>query len=171
MCVCAGTTGAAVLPVAHHVQAALKTRTSMHRSIRHHPTPAITAPRALAAVSCAPAVSVSVAAIGMSSPVSPDLDQPSMTTAGELANTGAGFGGGYGSGNGAAPVGFEGPGGGGGGLSFGGGMRPQIGGGAALGPIPATSPAPEVATWAMMVTGIGVTGGTLRYRRRQPSAV
>lgn len=91
----------------------------------------------------------------------------SVAAAGGFPGSGGGFADGYGNDAGASPAGFAGPGGGGGGLGFG-GMRPQSGGAAVREPMPATSPAPETATWAMLVTGIGVTGGSMRYRRRQP---
>lgn len=44
--------------------------------------------------------------------------------------------------------------------------RPGIG----LASLPNTSPAPEVATWSMLVVGAGIVGGTMRWRRREQAA-
>ena len=161
------------MPVAQRVQSALKPRPAVHHVVRQRPVPAASAPKILAAVPCTPVMAAKVAGIGMSSPLVSALEQSSIAQGvGGPASAGGGFGSGNDNNSGFSPIGFGATGRGGfAGGGGGGGMQPQTGGNPGQGPVPVTSPAPEVTTWAMMATGIGAIGGTLRYRRRQPRAV
>lgn len=154
MCVCAGSTGAAVVPIAHHARAVFKARPAVHRSVRTPAPPEAGLARSVAAVPCAPALNPATAGIGM-----PVLASPGIQETAGLATPGNAL---SGSGSSFSAGGFDGP---GGGIPTGSGFTP-IGGIGAPNSVPSASPAPEVATWSMIVAGTGIVGGTLRYRRR-----
>ncbi|KAB7643870.1 hypothetical protein [Polymorphobacter fuscus] len=127
--------------MAHRVRAAIKPRPAVHQVIA--PAAAI----AGASIACPP----TVAGLGAGGAGFSAFDSSASLI--DRANPGGGVGLG-----GGLPL----PGGGGLAGGIGGGGP----GGSALPSAPITSPAPEVATWAMMVTGVGVVGGSMRWRRR-----
>ena len=141
MCVCAGTTGAAIVPVAHKARAAMRPHHAVHQRAS---APAMAAPcldvPALPAIAALPEVgTVPALADAMAAPQSP------WSTA---RGGRAGFAGG------AASLG----GGGGGGSA----PTPTV-----LPPAPTPGAVPEPVSWAMMITGFGVVGSVLRWQRRE----
>lgn len=152
MCVCAGATGATVVPVAQKARASL-----FHRAAAH----SLAAPRASAPlpVSCAPTIASAVPA------ALPAGEAPAMAEMASLAPLSGGAGGiGFAGGSG----GFLSP---GTGTGVGGG-----GGGGGSGPyLPPTVPTPggghgsvpEPGTWTMMISGFGMIGAGVRWQRRQ----
>ncbi len=147
MCVCAGSTGAVMVPAAHKVRAAIKPRPAIHSA------PAQRA--AVAAVPCA-AIPQIVLGDGLS-----DLGPSGFAALdNNVALSPARFSGGAGNsgvnilgggGNGTPPPAL---------------LKPEN----LLPSPPTTSPTPEVTTWSMMVVGAGAVGGAIRWRRREQSA-
>ncbi len=158
MCVCAGGTGAAVVPASQAIKHRLSPRHAVYR-----PTPAATAiPAALASsVPCAPTLAaaplgtppgltglasglpgiegLSPPVEGISfngNPVSPSTIGEALAASSGGALIGGGTGGGGGGGGGGTPI------------------LP-----------PAPSSAPEPTSWALMISGFGFAGAALRYRR------
>lgn len=166
MCVCAGSTGAAIIPVAHKARSLMRPRPAVHRSVAAKPiaaaalpcipasvAPAIAggggeelAPSALTAFSQGPDAAAGPGGRGASSSVPFDDDGGFLLGGGRSAGT---IGGG----------------GGGGGI----GGAPGAPGLPASPPVTATptvSAAPEPTSWVLMVTGFGLVGGGLRWHRR-----
>ena len=170
MCVCAGGTGVAVVPTA----TAIKHRLSPRHAVFHPASPVQSAALGQP-LPCAPTLAAAPIGVpqlglgGLSSGV-PMLEAPAAAAASGFAVNGAALpisadrstgealalatGGGT-TGGGGTPISG---GGGSGGGSGGGGS----GGGGVL-PIP--SGAPEPTSWALMITGFGLLGGAMRYRR------
>lgn len=166
MCVCAGGTGAAIVPVSKAVR--------NQSAPRHAAAPKRAAPMAVAAAAapCAPVVAdagltPSLAGLGGISPLltldsAPSAISPAGSLLGRpgdigdiLASSGSG---GFAPGSGGS-VGGGGGGGGGGGTGDGG-----TGPGGGLPPV--ASNAPEPTSWALMIGGFGLLGGAMRYTRR-----
>ena len=164
MCVCAGGTGAAIVPVSKAVRQSVAPRQAIARK-------APTAPIALAAVPCIPTVAggeigPGLAGLGGISPLlplasadlAPSIAGPSqLGSLGEIGDILAGSSGFAAGGN--AGGGAGGGSGGGGGTGGGGGGLP-----------PVSSNAPEPTSWVLMIGGFGVLGGAMRYVRRSRSA-
>lgn len=155
MCVCAGTTGAAVVPAAKAVRHQLSPKRTVARPAvqRVAAAPPVIA---AAAVPCLPDVAGSASGIDGLALTLPGIETPLPGTAGpsrlsvpgEVGELLSGAGGG----------GFAGGGGGGGGLVPPG--TPPV-----AGP-PSSSNAPEPAAWALMIIGFGALGGAMRWARR-----
>ncbi len=160
MCVCAGGTGAAILPAVHHFRHA-------SRPLVHHAV-------AASAVPCAVIPAAVVAALP-DLPVAggPDGLRQSVSVAGLDAQASGLPGGNYGRAGG-APLYLSDSsgvyGGGSGAYPGGGGGGPPIGvpvpGGGIGSEVPPASELPDAASWALMIAGFGVVGGSLRYSRR-----
>ena len=165
MCVCAAGTGAAIVPAAHAVKRHFAPHRAVHRSVA---APIMTA---AARPDCLPGVTLAGGGAGGGGGGTgsglTDLNQGSRLAPGGSDN-GFPFGGGGGDETSSVGGGgFPGSGGGfpGGGVGGGGGPG---GGGTPGGPgpgLPSSSNAPEPASWALMVTGFGLAGGVIRYRR------
>lgn len=179
MCVCAGSTGAVMVPAVHKARAALH-----HPSAQHASAHTAVAPGNSMASPCAPVAS----AAPLLAPVGAMPAQPGLGDLGQLADNspggpnanGVGFaGGGYGpsyggdggylggGGPGIGGIGGGGPGGAGGpggGRPSGAGPGGSIPGGPVVTPVSGT--VPEPASWAMLVTGFGAMGGAVRWQRR-----
>lgn len=161
MCVCAGGTGAAIVPVSKAVRHQV--------APRHAAAPKRAAPMTVAAAvaPCAPVIAdggltPSLAGLGGLSPML-SLDStpvglaspgPQLGSIGEIGDIIASTAGG----------GFTAGGGGIGGGGGGGGGVPGGGGGGGLPPV--ASNAPEPTSWALMIGGFGLLGGAMRYNRR-----
>jgi hypothetical protein len=149
MCVCAGSTGAVMVPVAHKVRAAIKPRPAIHSAPVHS--------SGIAAVPCA-AVPQIAAGDGLPNLSPSGFGVPENSIA-------------------LAPVQFAGGGGGigaiGGGTGgiggIGGALPPPLNPGTFLPSPPVTGSVPETTTWSMMIVGAGAVGGTIRWRRREQS--
>lgn len=143
MCVCAGATGAAVVPVVHKARASLFHRAAVHSSA----VPRASTPLP---ITCAPTIASAV----------PPIAAPASSEAVEMALLAAPGGGGLtGAGGGfIAPA----PGiGGGGGIPGAGPYLPPV-----VPPVGAGA-VPEPATWTMLVSGFGMVGAGVRWQRRQ----
>ena len=171
MCVCAGSTGAVVVPAVHKARAALHHLSPQHASAHTSATPGNSM-----ASPCAPIAS----AAPLLAPIAAMPPQAGLGDLGQLADNSPdaanpyriGFpGGGYGAPNGGGG-GFPGGGGLGNGSSGGGG-----GGGGTPGTTPGSPPVvppvvpgsgtvPEPASWAMLLAGFGTLGGVMRWQRR-----
>jgi hypothetical protein len=147
MCICAGSTGAVMVPATHKVRAAIRPRPAIHSAPAHSP--------AIAAVPCA---AVPQIALGDGLP---EMGPSGFAALDSNVAT--------------SPIGFSGGSGGGQGGVLGGGagaspppalLKPEI----VLPSPPITSPTPEVTTWSMMVVGAGAVGGAIRWRRREQTA-
>ena len=171
MCVCAGGTGASVVPVTRAIR---EHRAPTHAVARRAPPLALAA----AAVPCLPTIADGALApalagiaglsplLTLDAPASPVSTSGIATRLGTLGAVGdalASSGGGFGT----APAGGGGGGGGGGG-SGGGGSAPGTGGATpgSGGIIPSVSNAPEPTSWLLMIGGFGVLGGAMRYARK-----
>lgn len=161
MCVCAGGTGAAILPAVHHFRHA-------SRPLVHHAVAAATVPCAV--------IPVAVVAALPDLPVAggPDGLRQSVSIAGFDTQASGLRGGNYGRAGG-APLyvsdssGVYAGGGGGPGVYPGGGGPPvgiPVTGGGIGSEVPPASELPDAASWAMMIAGFGVVGGSMRYSRR-----
>jgi hypothetical protein len=162
MCICAGSTGAAVVPVVKQVRALARPHPAVHRAVAHRPAPSPT-PVSL------PMQAPPCPTIAYMSPVG--AAGPSLVpTSGAFAMPGAGNGGA------SDPIGFDRP------AAFG----PAVGGSTAFaeapgggpmvasppggvglpnGALPASSGTPEPAAWGLMIGGFGLVGEALRRRR------
>ena len=159
MCVCAGGTGAAIVPAAK----------AIHNKIS--PRQAVVQKAVAQVVPCEPIFTagppLGVPDLGFSAPgeALPAIGTEAAVSspAGYGGNRpGLAFGGGGGGGGGfISGGGGGGSGGSGGGTPGGGGTPPPTG----------SSNAPEPAAWAMMITGFGLLGGTMRYVRNRNTAV
>lgn len=149
MCICAGSTGAVMVPATQKVRAAMKPRPAVHRVAAR----ATSAANSIAAVPCTALTSIALGdgSTGLASVGFTNLD-------GGDAVSSPGFATGV--------PGSAGTGGGGGG----GTLLPLAVPPAGQPSLPNTSSAPEVTTWSMMVVGAGVVGGTMRWRRREQTA-
>ncbi len=167
MCVCAGSTGAVVVPAVNRARAAIH-RPAVHRAAAARPAAAVLA-------QAAPCLEIS----GGVPVLLPITDMPAEAGGGglgQLAGGGGGFGGyggDYGGGSGGGGGGYGGGPGGGGGIPGGGG--PGGGGGGPDGPgIPVITPisaaVPDVANWALMISGFTGIGGAMRWQRRGVAA-
>jgi hypothetical protein len=145
MCVCAGSTGAVMVPAAHKVRAAIRPRPAIHSAPAHN--------TAIAAVPCAamPQIALGDGLPGLSPNGFGVLDDNiALTPAGFPVGAGA-----IGNAGAAASPALPPP-----------PLRPEN----LLPSPPVTSPAPEVSTWSMMVVGASVVGGAIRWRRREQTA-
>jgi hypothetical protein len=175
MCVCAGSTGAVMVPVAHKARAAYA-RPAVHRAMVR--APAAAAASAIAAVPCVPLASGGGAGgLPAALPLAPPAADLGMFSpadargAGGFARGGGGNGisggGGFSDYGPAADMSGPLP----GGVAPGGGIVDGIGGGIGGGtetPGPVVTPAtvPEPAGWAMLISGFTMIGGGLRWQRR-----
>ena len=161
MCVCAGGTGAAIVPVSKAVRHQVAPR---HATVKR----VAAAPMAVAAAPCVPiVVGNALTPVGLDAlspmlaldsapPMLTSAIGPQLETLGEVGDILA-INGGIGS--------TSGGGGGGGGGGIGGG------GGAPNGGLPPdASNAPEPTSWALMIGGFGLLGGAMRYSRRHTTA-
>lgn len=162
MCVCAGSTGAVMVPAVH------KARSAMHRPAAQHASAHVPAGGVMASP-CAPIAS----AAPLLAPIGDMPAQAGLASLGQLADGGApnGFGGYPGGDSGmfdGGEGGYFGGGSGGGGIGGGGGGGGGTGGGTPgtppVGPVLGT--VPEPASWAMMLSGFGAMGGAMRWQRR-----
>ena len=159
MCVCAGGTGASVVPATKAIR---EFRSPTQAVARRAPPLAMAA----AAVPCLPTIAdaaqapalAGIAGLsplltpdGPSSPIFSTGDGARLGTLGSVGDTLAASGGGFGT-----PPGLGSGGGGGGG-----GGAPGSGGG-----IPNVSNAPGPTSWALMIGGFGLLGGAMRYARK-----
>ena len=145
MCVCAGSTGAAMVPVANKVRAAIKPRPAVHRPV------AGSVAAAQAPTPCLP-FDEAVTSAGLAGE-----QPPAFSTLSPAASDFAAQGSPYTSL-------------GGGGFDTGPGLLGAIGGGGSdvgggIPALPITNAVPEPATWAMMIAGVGIVGGAMRWRR------
>ncbi|GGE03870.1 hypothetical protein GCM10011529_07900 [Polymorphobacter glacialis] len=167
MCVCAGSTGAAVVPAAQKVRSAMKPRPAVHRIVSN--------PGPVAAAIGVPCVQVAGVpggagggAVGLG-----DAGSVFLATPGDNGMGGGGISGGRGGG-------FDGGSGGGGGGFGNVGFQPGTPGQPIVSPpppgapgvpaLPESSPTPEPAVWAMSIIGFGVVGGAMRWQRRPVTA-
>ncbi len=176
MCVCAGSTGAVMVPAAHKAKAAFG-RPAVHRAVTHRPAAAGAV--AIAAAPCLPIVTAGGAG-GL--PATLPLETP-VADLGLFS--GAGARGGNASGGGGIATGGGGSIGGGGFSDFGpaadmsgplpSGPGAAPGSGVVLGGgvvptapvlIPTAAAVPEPASWAMMISGFSIVGGGMRWQRR-----
>ncbi len=165
MCVCAGGTGAAVVPASTAIKHRLSPR---HAVVRPH-TVATAIPAVLAGpVPCAPTLAAAplgapdggLTGLASGLPGIEGLTQPVEGVSFNENNlVPSAIGEALGSSSGGALIGGGGGSGGGGGGSGGGG------GGGGGGTPPAPSTAPEPTSWALMIAGFGLAGGAMRYRR------
>ena len=152
MCVCAGSTGAVMVPAVHKARTLMKPRPAAHR-IAAAPL------ETMRGLPCIPATASASGLIGDGAGLAPISDFTEVTAVPVPQDERAG-------GRSHAPA--TGPDGGfghGGGLIAAPGL-PAVPGPGAIVPTPGTSPAPEPAGWAMMITGFGLLGGVLRWRRQ-----
>jgi hypothetical protein len=162
MCVCAGSTGAVIVPAVHKARAAMH-RPAVHRAAVHHAS----TPGAALAVPCVPIAGGAPGDGGIGGGIGGLPTESGLAMiGGPAANSiGGGFGPGpdYGPGGSVASGDGMFPGGGGGG-SVGGG----VGGGTPGVPVvtPIAGTVPEPASWAMMIGGFATVGGATRWQRR-----
>jgi hypothetical protein len=159
MCVCAGSTGALVVPAAHKARAAMS-RPSVHRA-------AVRSAAAPAAIAAAPCLQITSAPPALT----PVTEMPAESGSGDLAQlTGVGANAFAGSGSGLAYGGINDDGVGGGALVGGVGIGGSGGAGGVIAPAPIITPVsgavPEAASWAMMIGGFGTLGTAMRWQRR-----
>lgn len=144
MCICAGSTGAVMVPAAQKVRVAMKPRPAVHR---------VTAPVAAAVTAAVPCTAMTPIALGDGLPTLAPAGFSMLDETAALASSGSPAGA-----AGAPGFGGVGP------------LLPLPRPGTSLPSPPITSPAPELTTWSMMVVGAGIVGGTLRWRRRDLAA-
>jgi hypothetical protein len=164
MCVCAGTTGATVVPAIKHGRALLKPRPAVHRPVA---LPVQASPCPAAAVASSGGGDMPIAGIGgfASLGEAQPIDIATLGSGGALGKSlgGVAFDRGLfpGAGGGIPPADF-------GSLSStapGPGVPPGAGAGL-LAATPVTSGAPEPAGWTLMISGFGLLGGAMRWQRR-----
>ena len=163
MCVCAGSTGAVMVPAVHKARAAMH-RPAVHRAAVHQAS----APGAALAVPCVPIASGAPGG-GLGGgidglPTESGLSVISGPAGNSLGGGGFGPGPDYGPGGSLDSAGGGSFPGGGGGGGIGGG----VGGGTPGVPVvtPITGTVPEPASWAMMIGGFATVGGAMRWQRR-----
>ena len=162
MCVCAGATGAAVVPVAQRARAALGHRSAVHgpavhrsAAVHHRAAPSASAPLP---VNC----TLSIAGFTpVALPVEAAPQSAAAAAAAPMALGGFGVAGFGDSGIGGGVI-SPGMGQGGGG---GGGVSPGAAPGFPAAPEPVDS-VPEPGTWTMMISGFGLAGTGMRWQRR-----
>ncbi len=162
MCICAGSTGAAIVPVVKQARALTRPHTAVHRVVAHRPAPSpARVPLPMQAPPC-PTIAGTAPGAGVGATFVP--------ASGASAMPGAGIGGG------SDPIGFDRP----------AAVGTEVGGSTAfavapfgapmialppgdvglpIGALPAGSGAPEPAAWGLMIGGFGLVGAALRRRR------
>ncbi len=168
MCVCAGSTGAVMVPVAHKARAAFA-RPAVHRAAARGPVRSAAA-SAIAAAPCVPLASAGGAG---ALPTTIPLETP-IADLGTFSQPRPAGGNGFGAGgrddsisgggfsdfgpstgaSGSLPGSFGSAGSGGGIISSGQGVTPTA------------ATVPEPAGWAMMISGFSITGIGMRWQRR-----
>ena len=166
MCVCAGSTGAVMVPAAHKVRAAFN-RPAVHRAVANGPARRAAA-SAIAAAPCVPLASAGGAG-GLPGTIPLETPVADLGSFGQRTLAG---GNGIGAGSGRGSIGDGGFSVFGPGADFSGALPGGLGnpGGGVISPgtvlTPTSGSVPEPAGWAMMITGFSITGIASRWQRR-----